>query len=233
MAGRIREGVAYLLGHRLLRLIVLNTALINLFMSAIFALEVLFLTRTAGLPPAAVGWMMAGATLGAIAGAAVTRRLSEAMGQARLTWVSGLVTMPFGLLLPLAAPDWKAGLFVLGSAVLAAGTAMYNTCQIAYRQRECPPELLGRLTATIRTIVWGLIPLSALLGGAVAELIGVREAIAVFAVGMALSPLVLVFSPLRRMRDFAVPEREQGGGEEGDGGEGGATEEARPPVAGS
>ncbi|MDA2805819.1 MFS transporter [Nocardiopsis suaedae] len=202
LAGQIREGVAFLAGHRLLRLIVLETALINLFMSALFAIEVLFLTRTVGLPPAVVGWMMAGATLGALGGAAVTGRLADAVGQARLIWLSPLVTTPFGLLLPLAAPDWRAGLYVLASAVLAAGTVCYNICQVAYRQRECPPELLGRMTATIRTIVWGVIPVSALIGGAVAELAGVREAVAVFAAGMAVSPLVLVFSPMRRMRGF-------------------------------
>ncbi|WP_020380445.1 MFS transporter [Nocardiopsis chromatogenes] len=218
LAGQIREGVAFLLGHRLLRLIVLETALINLFMSAIFAIEVLFLTRTVGLPPAVVGWMMAGATLGALVGAGVTGRLAAAVGQARLIWLSALVTMPFGLLLPLAAPDWRAGVYVLASAVLAAGTVCYNICQIAYRQRECPPELLGRMTATVRTIVWGVIPVSALMGGAVADLVGVREAVAVFAVAMALCPLVLVFSPLRRMRGFddgeqgAAPEPEAGPG---------------------
>ncbi|MDA2809635.1 MFS transporter [Nocardiopsis sp. RSe5-2] len=208
LAGQIREGVAFLLGHRLLRLIVLETALINLFMSAIFAIEVLFLTRTVGLPPVAVGWMMSGATLGGLAGAAVTGRLAAAVGQARLIWLAPLVTTPFGLLLPLAAPDWRAGLFVLASAVMAAGTVCYNICQIAYRQRECPPELLGRMTATIRTVVWGVMPVSGLMGGAVADALGVREAVAVFAVAMALSPLVLVFSPLRRMRGFDSPSPE-------------------------
>lgn len=242
LAGQIREGVAYLLGHRLLRLIVLETALLNLFMSAIFAIEVLFLTRTVGLPPAAIGWMLGGATLGGLAGAAVTGRLASAVGQARLIWLSPLVTMPFGLMLPLAAPDWRAGLFVLGSAVMAAGTVCYNICQVAYRQRECPPELLGRMTATIRTVVWGVIPVSGLMGGAVADVLGVREAIAVFAVAMALSPLVLVFSPLRRMRGFDDGDRQAGpeagprGAPEGGQGVGpeadpdGGAEAARPPT---
>ncbi|MEV7725381.1 MFS transporter [Streptomyces sp. NPDC087917] len=198
----IREGLAYVLGHRILRLIALNTAAVNLFLSAVMAIEVLFLTRTVGLAPAAVGWVLTTATIGSVLAATAADRLTRAVGAARLTWLSLLLTMPFGLLLPLADDDWRIGLFVLGSLVQSAGVTVYNICQVTYRQTVCPPHLLGRMTATMRFLVWGVLPLSGLLAGVLGELLGVRDALWLCAAALSAAPLVLLCSPLRRMRDF-------------------------------
>ncbi|MFI1646672.1 MFS transporter [Streptomyces avidinii] len=198
----IREGLGYVLSHRILRLIALNTAAVNLFLSAVMAIEVLFLTRTVGLPPAAVGWVLTTATIGSVLAATVADRVTRAVGAARLTWLSLLVTMPFGLLLPLADKDWRIGLFVLGSFVQSAGVTLYNICQVTYRQTVCPPHLLGRMTATMRFLVWGVLPLSGLLAGLLGELLGVRDALWVCAAALSVAPLVLLCSPLRRMREF-------------------------------
>ncbi|MFJ3174874.1 MFS transporter [Streptomyces roseus] len=198
----VREGLSYVLSHRILRLIALNTAAVNLFLSAVMALEVLFLTRTVGLPPAAVGWVLTTATIGSVLAATAADRVTRAVGAARLTWLSLLVTMPFGLLLPLADKDWRIGLFVLGSLVQSAGVTLYNICQVTYRQTVCPPHLLGRMTATMRFLVWGVLPLSGLLAGLLGELLGVRDALWACAAALSAAPLVLLCSPLRRMRTF-------------------------------
>ncbi|MFF4935244.1 MFS transporter [Streptomyces griseofuscus] len=149
----IREGLHHVLRHRVLRLIALSTASVNLCLSEIFALETLFLTRTVGLPPAVVGWVLTTAALGSVLAALVTQRLSRRLGAARLTWLSLLAAMPFGLLLPLAGHGWRVCLFVLGALVQSAGVTTYNICQVAYRQTVCPPHLLGRMTATMRFLV--------------------------------------------------------------------------------
>ncbi|MFD8793709.1 MFS transporter [Streptomyces vinaceus] len=198
----IHEGLSYVLSHRILRLIALNTAAVNLFLSAVMAIEVLFLTRTVGLPPAAVGWVLTTATIGSVLAATAADRVTRACGAARLTWLSLLVTMPFGMLLPLADKDWRIGLFVLGSLVQSAGVTLYNICQVTYRQTVCPPHLLGRMTATMRFLVWGVLPLSGLLAGLLGELLGVRNALWACAAALSAAPLVLLCSPLRRMRTF-------------------------------
>ncbi|MFB7267763.1 MFS transporter [Streptomyces nojiriensis] len=210
----IREGLGYVLSHRILRLIALNTAAVNLFLSAVMALEVLFLTRTVGLPPAAIGWVLTTATIGSVLAATAADRVTRAVGAARLTWLSLLVTMPFGLLLPLAGNDWRIGLFVLGSLVQSAGVTLYNICQVTYRQTVCPPHLLGRMTATMRFLVWGVLPLSGLLAGLLGELLGVRDALWLCAAALSAAPLVLLCSPLRRMREFEDAAPEAGAGAE-------------------
>lgn len=208
----IREGLGYVLSHRILRLIALNTAAVNLFLSAVMAIEVLFLTRTVGLPPAALGWVLTTATIGSVLAATAADRVTRAVGAARLTWLSLLVTMPFGLLLPLADNDWRIGLFVLGSLVQSAGVTLYNICQVTYRQTVCPPHLLGRMTATMRFLVWGVLPLSGLLAGLLGELLGVRNALWLCAAALSAAPLVLLCSPLRRMREFEDDAPEVGAG---------------------
>ncbi|MFG2296407.1 MFS transporter [Streptomyces sp. NPDC048603] len=200
----IREGLRFVLGHRVLRVLALGTASVNLFLSGIGALEVLFLTRTAGLPPAAIGWVLTAGTVGSLVAALCTEKLSRAVGEARLTWLSLLVTMPFGLLLPLADGGRLLGLFVLGTLVQSAGVTVYNICQVTYRQSVCPPRLLGRMTATMRFLVWGVLPLSGLLAGALGQLYGVRGALWILAAGLSAAPLVLLCSPLRRMREFGT-----------------------------
>jgi hypothetical protein len=73
-----------------------------------------------------------------------------------------------------------------------------------------PPAILGRVNATMRFLVMGALPLGALLGGSLGSLIGVRATLVVIAIGLALAPLFVVFSPLRKVRDVTEllpPER--------------------------
>jgi hypothetical protein len=73
----------------------------------------------------------------------------------------------------------------------------------------CPPDLLGRMNATMRFLVWGTIPLGAFLGGVLGSTIGVRPTLLVAAIGGSLCVLPVFFSPLRRMRElpqYAEPE---------------------------
>ncbi|MDF3299496.1 MFS transporter [Streptomyces tropicalis] len=202
LAAEIREGLHHVLGNPVLRVIALSTASVNLFLSGIFALETLFLTRTVGLAPAAVGWVLTSAGVGSVLAALVTERLSHAVGAARLTWLSLLVAMPFGLLLPMAGPGWRIGLFVLGALIQSGGVTAYNICQVAYRQTVCPPHLLGRMTATMRFLVWGILPVSGLLAGALGQLAGVRGALWCLTAALSATPLILLCSRLRRMRTF-------------------------------
>jgi hypothetical protein len=77
---------------------------------------------------------------------------------------------------------------------------VYNVAQVSFRQRAVPPELLGRVNATVRFFAWGARPVGALCGGVLAEVFGARGAVLTGAVGTSLAFLWLFLSPLRRMR---------------------------------
>jgi predicted MFS family arabinose efflux permease len=61
------------------------------------------------------------------------------------------------------------------------------------------------MNAVMRFVLWGAIPLGALLGGVLATTIGLRATLFVSGVGVALSWLPVFFSPVRTLR--SVPER--------------------------
>jgi hypothetical protein len=58
------------------------------------------------------------------------------------------------------------------------------------------------MNATMRFLVWGTMPLGAILGGALGSSIGVRNALLVAAIGECVPVIPVFFSPLRKMREL-------------------------------
>jgi hypothetical protein len=77
---------------------------------------------------------------------------------------------------------------------------------ISLFQAITPDRLLGRMNASRRFVVWGVIPLGQLTSGGLAAWVGLRPTLFVGAIGAALAFLPLVFSPVRALRE--VPEEE-------------------------
>ena len=68
------------------------------------------------------------------------------------------------------------------------------------RQAFSPPALIGRVSASITFVLIGVVPLGALLGGALGDAIGPRGALLVAGLGILLTPVWLLFSPVRSLR---------------------------------
>jgi MFS family permease len=200
----IAEGLSFVLRHPILRKIVACTGTANLFGSMAVALEFIFLIRLLHVRPAETGLLIAVASLGGVAGGALSGRLSRRIGSARLIWFSMLVLSLPQLLIPLAEPGWRVTAFVVGQAGFWFSAVVYNVAQVSYRQAICPPRLLGRMNAAVRWVVWGTLPLGALLGGALGTAVGVRTTLWIAFAGSWLAGWWVFFSPLRKMRD--VPE---------------------------
>ncbi|MEV0265628.1 MFS transporter [Streptomyces sp. NPDC050617] len=211
LRAEIGEGLGFVLRQPLLRVIVMTTGLGNFFSALLLSVQTVFLVRVLDLPPAAIGLMLSSSAVGGLAGALCAGRLARGLGQARIIWLSALVSGPFALLWPLAGHGAAAALFAVGSAVVFFGAVVYNVAQVSFRQLLCPPRLLGRMNATMRFLVWGTMPLGALAGGAVAGAYGARTAVWVCAIGFLAVPLPLLFSRLRTMRDLPAAEPDASG----------------------
>jgi MFS family permease len=196
------EGLRFVMRHPVLRKVVLCTATANLFTGATGAVELVFLVRTLHTSAGVVGLVMSLAALGGLVGGLLSGRLARRIGTARIIWVSLLAPAPLFLLMPMAGSGWSVLLFPVGGAALGAAATVYNTAQVSYRQSICPPELLGRMNASIRWIVWGTIPLGSLLGGGLGTWIGPRATLWLCVPGVCAAGLWVYFSPLRRMRDL-------------------------------
>ncbi|MCP2168423.1 MFS transporter [Goodfellowiella coeruleoviolacea] len=198
----ITTGLRFVVGHPLLRPLAAYTATTNLFSGIGEAVVVLFLVRELGLTPGVAGAVLTASGIGGVLGALTSSWWAGRLGQARVMWLIMLVTQPLTLLLPLTQPGWRLGLFLVGYLAVGYGIVVYNVAALSFRQSICPDHLLGRMNSAMRFLVWGTLPLGGLLGGALAEWLGVRGALWVAGVGQAAALLWLLFSPLRRMRDL-------------------------------
>jgi MFS family permease len=193
------------LGHRILRMVAGATATSNFFMSALVAIEVVFLVRQVGLSPGPIGVLTSIGAVGGVIGAVGATRLTRQLGTARVIWLSSAITSPFALLLPLTFPGVGLAFYASGTFALYLGTVVYNISAGSFRQGICPDRLLGRVGATMRFLVWGTLPLGGLAGGVLGGWLGNRDGLWVAVIGIAAAPLWLLLSPLRAMRDFLPP----------------------------
>jgi MFS family permease len=205
LRAEIAEGLSFVVRHPILRKIVACTGSANLFGGVQVAMEIIFLVRVLHVRPAYTGLLIAVASVGGVIGGVLSGSLSRRIGSARIIWVSLLGFGLPSLLVPLAYPGWRVALFPIGFAFSAFASVIYNVAQVSYRQAVCPPELLGRMNAATRWIVWGTLPLGGLIGGALGTAIGVRPTIWIAYAGCWAGGWWVFFSPLRGMRD--VPER--------------------------
>jgi MFS family permease len=200
----IVEGLAWVWRHDLIRRITLCTSIGNLGFVVVFTLAPLLILRELGFEPWVMGLVFSVGAAGGILGAMATPRLGRAVGEGTVIPVSA-VAMGLALaLLPLAAlapADAVAfGLLVMGEFTISFTVLTYNIMQVSMRQRVCPRRLLGRMNASIRFVVWGVMPIGALASGAIATHLGV---VATMWIGVAISLFsasLVLFSPLLGMK---------------------------------
>ena len=199
----IAEGARFVLHDPYLRTLTISPALGNFFFIGYEAVAVLFLIRTVHVSSGTVGLLMSAAAVGSIVGAALARPIGRVVGTSRALWGSIVLSAPFGLLIPLTSPGAGLACFVAGSFVMFTGILIYNVTISAFRQGYCPPAILGRVVATMRFVLFGSMPLGALLAGVLAQGLGPRDALWILLGGNVVLPaIVLLSSPLIATRDL-------------------------------
>jgi MFS family permease len=208
LGAEMAEGLRFVVTQPILRMIAGCTSFSNLWSSAVFAVSVVFLVRQVGLHASTIGTLTSVGAIGGVTGALSCGVLRRWFGSARIIWLSITVCSPFALLLPATFPGPGLACYAVGFFMISFGNVVYNVHQASFRQMLCPPELLGRMNATIRFIVWGTLPLGGLLGGALGSWLGDRNAMWVGAIGLTIAPVWVLASPLLRMRDTEAVDTE-------------------------
>jgi MFS family permease len=205
LLSQVRDGVRFVAQHPYLRPIALSTAVDNIFgLGGMLApVLVIYAVRDLHMSPATLGFVMAASNAGALLGALLNKRLSNLIGVGPAIVASACVPGVMTLLLPFATPSSAWVVFVISLGISWFAIAVFNVNQVSLRQAVTPDRLLGRMNATIRFVIWGTIPIGALLGGLLAELIGVWPTLWVSAAGSILAAAPLLLSNLRSLA--AVP----------------------------
>lgn len=197
MRAEIKEGVRFVLGHPLLRPILLAMAGANLAFGGVLALQVLYAARTLRLPAGGIGLVLAIGYAGGVAGAFAVAPLRARLGLGRLLvgtatlFTAGTVPLPLATHAT-AVPMMGGGLFVVYLGVVA-----FNIGQISLRQAVTPERLQGRMNSTMRVVVWGITPVGAFLAGIVGEAFGLRTVMWLAVAINALSVVPLIASAVR------------------------------------
>jgi MFS family permease len=206
LLGEIVEGVRYVLGNAFLRPSMAFVAMSNFFGEVVWTMFIVYAVRSLGWTPGTLGLVLALGNLGFLAGAVVAPRVSTRLGVGPAMVGSAAVCSWPLLLVPVAPAEYAIPAVVVALVVISFGGVVYNVVGLSLFQAITPDRMLGRMNASRRFVVWGVVPLGALTGGILTASIGLRPTLYVGAIGASLAFLPLLFSPVRSLRE--VPDEE-------------------------
>jgi MFS family permease len=197
------EGARVVLSHPVQRALLACAATYNLFGYMQASVLVLYVMRDLALSPAVFGASLAIFGAGGLAGAFAAIGVADRLGVGRAI-IGGATLAAIGdTLVALAGPPLPPVAVLLAGRFLAgAGLPLFVINAVSLRQTLTPAPLLGRASATVRWVTWGVLPIGALLGGLMGESLGLRGTLLAAAAGSALAVVWVVRSPLQ---ELAVP----------------------------
>jgi len=196
----IAEGMRYVFSHPLLRPMALSTATTMLFQAAAGAIMIVYLVREVHLQPGTIGILSMIGLGGAIVASGLTEKISNRYGDARTLLLSSTGIGVAFTLQTLTAPGWQVSWYVVSMLLAGFCIIVCYILQVSTRQRVCPPELQGRVSATMSFVSWGAAPLGSLLGGALGTAFGLHATLWIAGLAALAGNAFLYFSPFRTLR---------------------------------
>lgn len=200
----MKEGIDIVLRNQYLRLIAGATATSNFGTNVAFAVTAIFALKLLHFSPGEYGLVVSTAAVGFLVGALFVNRVTSSLGLGRTLAVSITISAVIALY-PLALLGYSFIVAALVSFVSGLSAPIYNVNQISLRQATTPDRLQGRMNATMRTIVWGTVPVGSLAGGLLGNAIGVVDTLYTGGVIAGLAGLWIVLGPVMKLRRQPEP----------------------------
>jgi hypothetical protein len=199
----ITEGLRLVIRHPVLVPLTLRSVVAHVAGSFYGVLYTIYLIQDLNLNPFLLGVVVSAGGVGSLVGSFVASRVIARLGFGpALIWTATGASI-VGVLTPLAGgPLLLATLMVFIPQLVGDGLqTIEGIAELSLIQGVIPDRILGRVNATLEVFSHGVAyPIGALAAAGVAGLIGVRGAIAIGWAGMAASIVLLVVSPLPRIR---------------------------------
>jgi predicted MFS family arabinose efflux permease len=170
MRSQVGTGFRWLWNHRLLRTLALISTGLGTASFIANAVFVLYARDELGLSEFGYGLLLVPGAIGGIAGSLVAPRFRHSPLRVTLT----MAVLGSGLAMWLVASTTSPVVAGLSTGLSLACVMVWNVLTLALRQRLIPNELLGRVGASYRFLVYLGMPVGALLGGIIANRYGVR-----------------------------------------------------------
>lgn len=201
------EGLRAVFGNAVLRPMVLSAALGALTGQVQNVILMLYLARELNLSATLVGVTIAVSGGASILGAVFAAPITERVGHGPAFVIGQFLVSLGGFVLAAASGPLPLVLATLGFAqfLRGIGPPLYAVNQLTVRQALTTPDLLPRVNATWRFLVFGTQPIGSLIGGGLGSVVGLRLTFVLGSVGMLMAVGLAVWSPLRRFRELPEP----------------------------
>jgi predicted MFS family arabinose efflux permease len=203
----MKEGIRVITGNGLLWTQAGCTATSNLGSNIFFVAIYLYAYRTLGISAGIIGIAFSIGAVGFLTGVLASSSVTKRLGLGRTIALS--TACNFGLLIVLLAHS-NFAVFIIGAALFVTdlGIPIYNINQVSLRQIITPNRLQGRMNATMRTIVWGTIPVGSFLGGIFSTSFGITPTLVIGSVISGGSFLWIILGPIFKLTKQPEPLRE-------------------------
>lgn len=205
----IAEGIGFIVRQKYLRVLAVTGAAFNFCYMFVETLFVIYAVRDLHFGPGLIGLIVAMSAVGGLLGASFAATLVKRYPFGRVYLVAVVIGYGGPLLIPaVTGPDLLVVIGVTtGFFLMRAGLAVSNVAGVSLRQAVTPQELMGRMTAGMRTLMWGIGTTGAIAGGMIGGALGLRAGLWVAAFAFLLAAVPVLLSRIPRLRE--MPSREQ------------------------
>jgi MFS family permease len=193
--GAMVEGLRFLWKQPLLRIMVLLTTSINFFQVSVQLAVIVLIRDTLHLDTTTLGLIVGAYGIGGLVGGFLGPWVRERFRFGHIILVSILAWVMAYVLIAFAS---SAFLLMLGRMIVGLIWPVYAVALVSYRLVLVPDALLGRVNSSFRFLSYGIEVIGATAGGLLLLVVSPRLALALAAVGLALSALIAGFTSLRR-----------------------------------
>jgi MFS family permease len=199
----IVEGLRWLRSESILFRLTVSIGLANLAWYGVQAVVVVYATDDLKLSPALLGLSLAAAGPASLVGALVAARASRrfGLGPILVFSLSGELLSRAALLVAGGPPPVAALLVGLSQALFGFIAPLWDVNASSLRQTATPEHLLGRVSAASIFVGAGMAPIGAVLAGWIGQLAGTRVAVLETTLVTLIALVILVWSPVPRLRD--------------------------------
>ena len=200
--GEFATGARFLWRHPVLRAMLVQLTMLIFIWQGLVDVVIFYLKHDLGQPDRTVGYVMAVAALGTVAGALVVARVRRFAGFG-VSWIGS--TMLAGLSIAAIALTHSVAGVAVFTTLAFAFTAVAGICSLSLRQEVTPSALLGRVTSAWWTIHGSLGPIGAAVVTAGAARFGVGLVIGVCGIAYLLIAACATLTPIRLPHPERLP----------------------------
>jgi len=202
----LTRGLVFIWREAILRSLLLRSTAWNLLYNLAMPVFLLYCMNTLKLSVSVIGMLFTALGAGVVMSAFLMTTALSRFKVGTLICGSMLVAAAAvcGTALPVSEPLLRNALLMVCLGAIGLANGVYNISNVSLRQALTPPSLLGRMTAAMRFVSWGIMPLGALLSGVLGERIGFTPTLLLVGCVGLLAALFGLSGPVRHIA--AVPE---------------------------